>query len=104
MNYNIDLIISDYNLRRKLYPTMFEVLPHEIAECFEFYIDGLISARKSPNTIASYYFDIKVFLIFLKERYPSINSLSDLSVENIIHILKQKREIATIQYRGKKLS
>lgn len=80
MTYDIDEVIKDIELRRKLFPASFENYPIEFCDVLEFFTDALISARKSVNTILSYYYDIKTFFDFISSRYERVKSVNDISV------------------------
>lgn len=78
MNYTIDDLMSNLKLRRKMFPCNLESYPMEFKDGFELFIDALISAQKSINTILAYYFDLKTFFDFLVLNYTGIEYLSDI--------------------------
>ncbi|MCT4509280.1 MAG: tyrosine-type recombinase/integrase [Tepidibacter sp.] len=76
MKYTTDDLIGSLKLRRQLFPI--DNYPIEFKDAFEVFIDALISAQKSINTIQSYYFDLKTFFEFLMVNYEDIEYLSDI--------------------------
>lgn len=95
MNYTIDQIISNLQIREKMFPCRLSYYPIEFQDVFEIFVDALISARKSPNTITAYYYDIKTFFKFLTQNYPTIKSISQIST---ITIKKYYKYLETIKF------
>ncbi|WP_340255104.1 tyrosine-type recombinase/integrase [Tepidibacter sp. Z1-5] len=76
MKYTTDDLIRSLKLRRQLFPI--GNYPIEFKEAFEVFVDALISAQKSINTIQAYYFDLKTFFEFLMINYEDIEYLADI--------------------------
>ncbi|KXZ39843.1 integrase/recombinase XerD [Alkalithermobacter thermoalcaliphilus JW-YL-7 = DSM 7308] len=83
MKYTIEQLTENIQLRRKLFKCDIDTYPLEFREALEIFIDALISAEKSINTISSYYFDIKIFFDFITLKYPNIEYISDIRPINI---------------------
>lgn len=78
MNYTTEDLVSNLKLRRQLFPCNLENYPAEFKDGLELFIDALISAQKSINTILAYYFDLKTFFDFLVLKYDGIDYLADI--------------------------
>ncbi|SHG95119.1 tyrosine-type recombinase/integrase [Tepidibacter thalassicus] len=83
MKYTIEDLIKNLHLRRKLFPCNLNNYPMEFKDSFEVFIDALISAQKSINTIKAYYFDLKTFFDYIVLNYNGIEYLSDIRPINL---------------------
>ncbi|SHJ78597.1 tyrosine-type recombinase/integrase [Tepidibacter formicigenes] len=83
MKYTIENLVSNLKLRRKLFPCNFKNYPMEFKEGLEVFIDALISAQKSINTIEAYYFDLKTFFDYIVLNYNGIEYLADIRPINL---------------------
>lgn len=107
MNYKIDDIIKNIKLRQKLFPCQELDLPNEICDAFEFFIDALISAHKSVNTILSYYYDLKTFFDFIKENYQrveEINQINTIMISRFYKYLETTKQNSHTSIKRKKLA
>ncbi|OPJ57167.1 tyrosine-type recombinase/integrase [Alkalithermobacter paradoxus] len=83
MKYSSQDLIGNLKLRRQMFQCKFDNYPIEFSDSLEIFVDALISAEKSVNTVASYYFDIKTFFDFITLVYPNIEYICDIRPLNI---------------------
>ena len=92
----IEELREDITLRKEHYKIM-EKYPNELGETFEYFIDMLILAGKSYNTVRAYYNDLCTFFDFLKEVYPTITSLNQIEK---IHVNRYYRYCQSTRKNG----
>ncbi len=78
MNYTTEDLIHSLKLRRKIFPCDIKNYPREFKDGLELFIDALISAQKSINTILAYYFDLKTFFDYVIKNYEGVEYLADI--------------------------
>lgn len=100
VNYSIEEIIQNEKVRKKLFPCEAPNYPKNLSQLFELFIDALISARKSPNTIASYYFDLKIFLDYVVSYHPEIKSVDEIELFTIKKFYKYLEIEKSNSYRS----